>query len=146
VTRPVAATCVAKDRFRVTKDPLFLVLITFALTTVGGGGLTYAFQRSAWRHQYRVQREDARREQAMRTFEEVSRLLDQRLYRMRQVYWPRFGDKGERVRRLQRALTVPADGHFGRDTEKALRAFQTSAGLRADGVAGPDTLSALDDI
>jgi murein L,D-transpeptidase YcbB/YkuD len=70
-----------------TSDPLVLLLTGFVLTTVLGGGLTYVFQQSSWRHQYRVQREDLRRDQAMRTFEEVSKLLDQRLYRMRQVYW-----------------------------------------------------------
>jgi hypothetical protein len=41
----------------VTRDPLVLLLIGFVLTTVVGGGLTYFFQRSTWRHQYRVQRE-----------------------------------------------------------------------------------------
>lgn len=248
---------------------LALLAVGFVLTTVVGGGLTYVFQRMAWRHQHHVQQEDLRREQAMRTFEEISRLLDQRLYRMRQVYWAakavakgrderhrlddtlvdyrvvlrnwndnlnrvralvhtyfgdearqllerslyeeyaavgeeldefvrevsaceqvevrpigrrlnrlgqsvyvfnvhtlarvqdpsatglpldfgkskliRFGDQGEQVRRLQRALGVLIDGHFGRDTEKALRVFQTKSGLRVDGIAGPDTLGALDE-
>lgn len=70
-----------------TSDPLVLLLAGFVLTSVVGGGLTFVFQRAAWRHQHRVQREDLRRDQALRTFEEVSKLLDQRLYRMRRVYW-----------------------------------------------------------
>lgn len=252
-----------------SRDPLFLLLVGFVLTTILGGGLTYVFQRANWRHQYRVQREDLRRDQALKTFEEVSKLLDQRLYRMRQLYWAakakarrrgdaerfdealagyravlqdwndnlnriralvhtyfgeqarellenrlhgeyvaigeeldefvrevsasndvpvrpigarltglshrvyrfnvhalarvrdgsaaedadldlgdseviRFGDKGSRVHQLQLALGTDADGHFGRRTEKAVRAFQEKAGLRTDGIAGPDTLQALE--
>lgn len=253
-----------------TRDPLVLLLVGFVLTSVLGGGLTYAFQRANWRHQYRVQREDLRHDQALKTFEEVSKLLDQRLYRMRQVYWAakaiakgrgdrerlnialadyravlrdwndnlnrvralvhtyfgeragellenrlyeeyaligeeldefvrevsasndvkvrpigarltelshrvyrfnvhalasvhdgasandvaldlgeselvRFGDKSERVRQIQRALRIEVDGHFGRRTEEALREFQVKAGLRADGIAGPETRKALDE-
>ncbi len=36
-----------------------------------------------------------------------------------------------------------ADGKFGSGTKKALMAFQKSKGLRADGLAGPTTLNAL---
>ena len=35
------------------------------------------------------------------------------------------------------------DGNFGPGTEKAVRAFQRSKGLEADGKAGPNTLAAL---
>ena len=35
------------------------------------------------------------------------------------------------------------DGHFGPGTTKALTAFQQNKGLQADGVAGPNTLAAL---
>jgi murein L,D-transpeptidase YcbB/YkuD len=36
-----------------------------------------------------------------------------------------------------------ADGVFAIDTEEALRRFQASAGLAADGIAGPQTIAAL---
>lgn len=68
-------------------DQLALLLTGFLLTGVLGGGLGYFFQRRAWTHQYRVERRDEGRRQASNTFEEVSRLLDRRLYRMRLVYW-----------------------------------------------------------
>ena len=50
------------------------------------------------------------------------------------------GDRGDSVRRLQRALTaagrqVPATGYFGSATESAVRAFQHSGGLTVTGVA-----------
>lgn len=39
-----------------------------------------------------------------------------------------------------------ADSIFGAETERAVRAFQASAGLKADGLAGKQTLTKLDQI
>jgi len=44
---------------------------------------------------------------------------------------------------VQRALGIGADGVFGRQTKRAVRAFQASHGLEVDGVVGPQTLGAL---
>ena len=66
---------------------LLLLLVGFLLTSVLGGLLGYLFQGRSWAHQHEVQRRDQERQQALRTFEEVSRLLDRRLYRMRRLYW-----------------------------------------------------------
>lgn len=61
-----------------------------------------------------------------------------------------LGARGAEVRRLQRRLVEVGfspgaiDGHFGFGTEAAVRAFQLSAGLLCDGVAGPRTLVALE--
>ncbi len=38
---------------------------------------------------------------------------------------------------------LPADGHFGPRTDAAVMAFQREQGLAVDGLAGPDTLAAL---
>jgi peptidoglycan hydrolase-like protein with peptidoglycan-binding domain len=57
--------------------------------------------------------------------------------------------RNESVRALQERLSASgfdagrADGVFGPRTERALRDFQRSQGLRADGVAGRRTFSAL---
>lgn len=59
--------------------------------------------------------------------------------------------KGDDVRRLQEALIARGfacgrganDGIFGDDTKKAVRAFQGSAKLTVDGIAGKDTVTAL---
>jgi len=53
------------------------------------------------------------------------------------------GMKGESVKILQNILGIPADGDFGRNTEKAVRAYQKSKGLFPDGIAGNSTLISL---
>ncbi|HSU05672.1 MAG TPA: peptidoglycan-binding protein [Acetobacteraceae bacterium] len=60
----------------------------------------------------------------------------------------RRGDSGAGVVRLQNLLRsigypLTADGDFGPTTDEAVRQFQTSKGLAADGLVGPATWSAL---
>ena len=61
----------------------------------------------------------------------------------------RAGDSGEAVQKLQTRLielgylTGTADGRFGSATQTALMAFQSAAGLSADGVAGQTTQNRL---
>jgi|HubBroStandDraft_6_1064221.scaffolds.fasta_scaffold190056_1 peptidoglycan hydrolase-like protein with peptidoglycan-binding domain len=77
---------------------LLLLVVGFVLTSVAGGALGYWFQRRAWahqheiqlrdeKHQHEVQRREEEHQRALETFEEVSQLLDRRLYRMRRLYW-----------------------------------------------------------
>jgi putative chitinase len=57
----------------------------------------------------------------------------------------RIGSKGPEVERLQRLLNVkPADGDFGPKTAAAVKQFQQSHGLVADGVVGQRTWDALE--
>ncbi|MFH8836821.1 glycoside hydrolase domain-containing protein [Streptomyces sp. NPDC017868] len=59
------------------------------------------------------------------------------------------GSTGEAVTRLQRALTaalgrtVAVDGAFGPDTDQAVRDYQSSRALTADGIVGSGTWGAL---
>jgi peptidoglycan hydrolase-like protein with peptidoglycan-binding domain len=55
----------------------------------------------------------------------------------------RYGDRGPAVAELQRALGLPADGIFGKQTRRAVRQLQRDAGLTVDGIVGPATREAL---
>ena len=44
---------------------------------------------------------------------------------------------------MQEALGITADGDFGPGTERALKQWQASNGLVADGIAGPATFEKL---
>jgi len=52
-------------------------------------------------------------------------------------------DKGENVKALQTFLKIKSDGDFGKKTEEAVKKWQQSNGLVADGIAGPKTLNAM---
>lgn len=53
------------------------------------------------------------------------------------------GLKGAPVKRMQEKLGIGADGDFGSGTEKAVKEFQKANGLSVDGIAGPDTFTAM---
>ena len=61
----------------------------------------------------------------------------------------RLGSKGEDVRTLQKMLNLvddadlKVDGDFGKDTQSAVRSFQSNNGLKVDGIAGPATWETL---
>jgi peptidoglycan hydrolase-like protein with peptidoglycan-binding domain len=64
--------------------------------------------------------------------------------------WPvvKSGSNGHPIKTLQyllraRGQSVAVDGVFGPDTAAAVKAFQTSHGLTADGIVGPVTWAAL---
>lgn len=63
--------------------------------------------------------------------------------------FPQMGSVGPEVTKLQQALTAAGfstqgiDGNFGAHTQAALLAFQQAAHIAVDGIAGPQTWSAL---
>lgn len=53
------------------------------------------------------------------------------------------GSRGEVVKQIQKALHLYPDGIYGLQTEESVKVFQTSKGLKADGIVGPATLALL---
>jgi Tfp pilus assembly protein PilN len=79
---------VALDRrLEAAMNQLTTLLVGFVLTSVLGGALGVLFQRRTWEHQHQVQAADLKRQQASQVFDEISRLLDRRLYRLRLLNW-----------------------------------------------------------
>jgi hypothetical protein len=66
-------------------DQLLLLLAGFVLTTVAGGFLGFWLQGRAWRRQEEARLKATEGEAARAFFEDLSRLLDQRLHRTRQL-------------------------------------------------------------
>lgn len=65
----------------------------------------------------------------------------------------RKGDKGDKVEKLQSNLIKlgytelgETDGNFGTKTLKSVKEFQKNNGLEVDGIAGPKTQKAIDDL
>ena len=58
-----------------------------------------------------------------------------------------YGDDGPYVVAVQTTLgIIPADGDFGSITEAGVKGYQAAAGLGADGIVGPKTWAALDEL
>ena len=55
----------------------------------------------------------------------------------------KLGSEGENVKKLQIKLGVDPIGKFGPKTDAAVKVFQSSNGLKADGIVGPTTWNIL---
>lgn len=55
----------------------------------------------------------------------------------------KLGSTGPVVKAVQRRLRVSQTGYYGRQTQAAVKRFQRSRGLEADGIVGPATARAL---
>jgi hypothetical protein len=75
-----------------------LLLIGFALTTVVGGFLGFFFQARSAALQTLAHLAEAERTAALNLFEELSTLMDRRVYRMRQLCWQLQSQDGETAR------------------------------------------------
>ncbi len=55
----------------------------------------------------------------------------------------KHGSKGSKVKQIQEALGLPADGIFGGATKLAVMKFQSKNGLDSDGIVGSATWEIL---
>jgi hypothetical protein len=68
-------------------DQYLTLVVGFILTTVAGGFLGYWLQNRSWKHQHDAQLLQSERSTATSLFENISQLMDKRLYRMRLLAW-----------------------------------------------------------
>lgn len=69
------------------ESPVFLLVLSFILTSVVGGLLGYYFQNRTWKHQNTARLQENERVTAKSVFENMSMLMDRRLYRSRLLSW-----------------------------------------------------------
>jgi peptidoglycan hydrolase-like protein with peptidoglycan-binding domain len=99
-----------------------LLLLGFILTTVVGGALGYYFQRRTWD----ANRRESERTAAASVFDDISRAMDERLYRMRLVYWALKGDDDQRIAAAMdeyRAVLVKWNDNLNRNLALVQRYF-----------------------
>jgi hypothetical protein len=81
---------------------VLLLLFGFFLTTIVGGYLGAKYQERAWAHDLAAKRYDAQLDAASKVFDDISRLLDRRLYRARTLLWAYKGSEDEEEIQLRR--------------------------------------------
>jgi hypothetical protein len=68
-------------------EQIIVLTIGFILTSVLGGLLGYYFQNRSWKYQNTEKLVESERATATKVYEDISKLLDKRLYRMGQLHW-----------------------------------------------------------
>jgi peptidoglycan hydrolase-like protein with peptidoglycan-binding domain len=107
---------------RVMANQVVLLVLGFVLTTVVGGVLGYYYQRRTWD----ANRRESERTAAASVFDEISRAMDERLYRMRLVYWGlKEGDEDRIAAAISeyRAALVKWNDNLNRNLALAYRYF-----------------------
>ena len=74
-------------------NELMPLIVGFLLSTVLGGLLGFYFQNRSWKHQNNAKVLEAELHTALNVFEDVSKLMDKRLYRMRLLFWRLSSDQ-----------------------------------------------------
>jgi hypothetical protein len=114
------------------RDELLLLLAGFLLTSVIGGFLGYWLQRRAWGEQERARSAQAEREAATSFFEDLSRLFDRRLHRMRELdgWLGRAGETADVERSLTRYRAAVDDWNDNLNRMLSLARRYFGQGLR----------------
>ena len=105
---------------------LVLLLIGFGLTTLVGGSLGYYFQRMSWRNENNVRRYEAEIAKASEIFDDISGLLDRRLYATRRLIWAYQENDTEAIkkqREIYGQVVYDWNGTLNRNLSRAQRYF-----------------------
>jgi len=89
----------SKDNF-FTK--LLLLVITFILTTLAGGILTYYFQKRSWKRQAYLDLYKKKYDDGTKFLDELSELIGKRLFFLQRFGWAISGGDTERVERTEK--------------------------------------------
>lgn len=89
-------------------DSLVPLFVGFLLTTVIGGILGYYFQNRSWRHQNTAKVLETELQTALKVFDDISKLMDRRLYRMRLLFW-RLSDHDADQEALEKSMSLFRD-------------------------------------
>lgn len=120
------------------RDQIVLVFVGFALTTVAGGLLGYWLQSRAWRRQERDRQTQAQLDAATAFYEALSRLLDRRLHRMRQLDGrlerPGQAEDVERLLLRYREVLDEWNDNLNRNLALAVRYFGADAHATLQGL------------
>jgi hypothetical protein len=103
-------------------DQVVLLVLGFVLTTVVGGVLGFYYQRRTWD----ANRRESERTAAASVFDDISRAMDERLYRMRLVYWSlKTGDEDRVAAAMNeyRAALVTWNDNLNRNLALVYRYF-----------------------
>ena len=68
-------------------DQAVSIVVGFVLTTLIGGWWATRLQNRSWEHQNERRKHEEESRRASEACDDLSRLLDKRLYRMRRLYW-----------------------------------------------------------
>ncbi len=66
-------------------EKIALLFVTFLFSTIVGGYLTHRYQQASWKYQNRATLLETERARATAFFDELSRLIDKRMYRMQLI-------------------------------------------------------------
>jgi peptidoglycan hydrolase-like protein with peptidoglycan-binding domain len=104
------------------ENQIVVVVIGFVLTSIVGGFIGYYFQKITWH----ANRRESERLAAAGLFDEVSRAMDRRLYRMWLLHWALRSDDDARIRRAMdayRTVLLEWNDNLNRSLALAYRYF-----------------------
>lgn len=112
-------------------DKLTLLVVGFALTTILGGLLGAFLQHRSWRYQWDTESSEKHVSTSRELFQEISRLMDRRLYRVYQFYvWSKRGSEPELKTSLENYRAALTDWNDNINRHLAMLQIYFGQGIR----------------